>query len=111
MGRQLGTGADLKAHPPSLSLCPPPPSLSLQGDKVEADLKDARRRGTKLSSELGRLSQEAGRLQAQAEQAATRGRDLLAGAALEQVCIIWGVCMCGGGRGAGDLEQLVHTCD
>ena len=52
---------------------------------MEADLKEARRRGTKLSSELGRLSQEAGRLQAQAEQAATRGRDLLAGAALEQV--------------------------
>ena len=49
------------------------------------DLKEARRRGSKLTAELGKLSQEAARYQAQAEQATTRARDLIAAAALEQV--------------------------
>ena len=65
----------------------PPPSgwIPSQLEKVEADLKDARRRGTKLTAELSKLSQDAARLQAQAEQATTRAGDLIATAALEQV--------------------------
>ena len=65
-------------------MCPPQID-SNQLEKVEADLKDARRRGSKLTAELSKLSQDAARLQAQAEQATTRAKDLIAAAALEQV--------------------------
>jgi phage shock protein A len=52
---------------------------------VEADLKEARRRSGKLSAELTRISQEAAKLQTQAEQAYLKAKDLLANAILEQV--------------------------
>ncbi len=52
---------------------------------MDLDLKEARKRGNKITQEMDRTTQEAARLKAQEEQAANRARDLLAGATLEQV--------------------------
>lgn len=59
--------------------------LAIEGEKVEADLKEARKRGAKLGADVARLTGEISKLQAAAEQATTRARDIMAGALLEQV--------------------------
>ncbi|KAG1680337.1 hypothetical protein FOA52_015427 [Chlamydomonas sp. UWO 241] len=56
-------------------------------DKVEVDLRDARKHASKLSGEAARLAGEVSRLSASAEQAATRARDILAAGRLEGVSL------------------------
>lgn len=58
---------------------------AVEAEKVEVDLREARKRGNKLQGEQARLGQELAKLRAVAEQAATRAQDILAGAKLEQV--------------------------
>jgi hypothetical protein len=79
----------------------------MQSEKVEMDLKEARKRGAKLSADLSQLSKEVARFQAVAEQAATRAKDILAGAALEHVSR--GRCREGSMHGSQLSARLPHS--